>query len=76
MDDRTLEVGSGLAVPLAEVENLEGLAIGRLPFRAVFAIEETGLNFDLALADDAFVQARRLAGELIAGTVGQCHRSG
>ena len=76
LDDRALEVGSGLAVPLAEVENLEGLAIRRLPLRAVFAIEEAGLDFDLPLADDALAQARRLAGGLVAGTVGQCHRSG
>ena len=76
LDDRTLEVGSGLAVPLAEMQNLERLAIRRLPFRAVFAIEEAGLDFDLPLTDDALAQVRGLAGGLVAGTVGQCHRSG
>jgi hypothetical protein len=56
MNDSPLEVRPGFAVPLAEVENFKCLAIGCVPFRAVFPIEESGLNFDFALSHDSLLQ--------------------
>jgi hypothetical protein len=38
------------------VENFKRLAICRVPFRSVFAIEEPGLDFDFALSHDAFAE--------------------
>ena len=56
VDDCAFEVRPRLAIPFPEVENFKRLAICRVPFRSVFAIEEPGLDFDFALSHDAFAE--------------------
>jgi len=56
VDDCAFEVRPRLAIPFPEVEDFECLAVRRVPFRSVFAIEEPGLDFDFALSHDAFAE--------------------
>ena len=76
MNDSTLKIRSSFAIPLAEVEDLECLTIRCVPFRAVFPIEEPGLNFDFALSHSSFLQMICLPGGPVAETVECFHRSG
>jgi hypothetical protein len=56
MNDSAFEVRPCLAIPFPEVKDFESLAIRRVPFRAVFPIEESGLDFDFALSHGSFLQ--------------------
>jgi hypothetical protein len=62
LDDSAFEVGSGLAVPLTEVQNLKRLAVRCVPFHSIFAVEEAGLNFNFPLADEFLMEARGQSG--------------
>jgi hypothetical protein len=56
VDDCAFEVRPRLAIPFPEVENFKRLAVCRVPFRSVFAIEEPCLNFNFTLSHRAFAE--------------------